>query len=197
MTVIRVIELITEAVPGTVIQAAAMFSVGGERSFAAFSSLASSVVTASFMSALMSFDWDRDPKNRGKNPLFYGYVTGSRMRKVAIFVALFYTSAFNLIVRAMGWVLLQIKGVGIVIAFLVLEMLTYLGVKAIRGDLWHRIKIYGTKGVVASSLMRVLTKAVADWTACVQFRSPGEVRMDDDDGWSKATSNHCTTTCAT
>ena len=58
MTTIRVVEMVAESLPGTIIQAMAMFSATGDRSPIPVLALSSSVLTSVFLSAQMSHEWD-------------------------------------------------------------------------------------------------------------------------------------------
>mmetsp|Transcript_31167 Transcript_31167/g.61752 ORF Transcript_31167/g.61752 Transcript_31167/m.61752 type:complete len:193 (+) Transcript_31167:123-701(+) len=63
MTGMRVIEMVTESLPGTIIQAMAIFSTG-DLSATPVVSLASSILTSAFISAQLSHEWDSSEENR-------------------------------------------------------------------------------------------------------------------------------------
>ena len=81
MTFIRAIEMFAEAIPGAIIQLAAILSENGEASSIAITSLIASALTTGFVSASISFDWDTDPKNRLINPEFYGFIPNSARKR--------------------------------------------------------------------------------------------------------------------
>jgi len=58
---------------------------------------------------------------------------------------------------------------------LVTEILLYLLFKLARGDFLYWIKIDGVLVIFVSFLLRVIIKALVDWTAVVQFRHPNKV----------------------
>ncbi|GMI05785.1 hypothetical protein TrVE_jg12810 [Triparma verrucosa] len=92
MMYIKVLELLTEAIPGTVIQMYA-FLTGPSQSSVAVFSLVVSVFTAAFTSTGISFDKDLDKAGRENTAGFYGYVPDGTKKKVQVFVAMFLISA--------------------------------------------------------------------------------------------------------
>ena len=74
LTIMKVVELVFEAIPGTFIQIAASLASGYNTSNTAWFSLFSSVATAAFCSSCLSWDWDSDKDNRKKAKSFYGYI---------------------------------------------------------------------------------------------------------------------------
>jgi hypothetical protein len=55
------------------------------------------------------------------------------------------------------------------------DMGIYLAYKVARGDFYHWMPVDGPAGLALSLLMRVVVKVIADFTAVVQFRGPGEI----------------------
>ena len=58
MTLIRGTEMFAEAIPGVIIQLAAILSNGGNASNANILSLVTSALTTGFVSSCISYDWD-------------------------------------------------------------------------------------------------------------------------------------------
>jgi len=112
MTLTKSIGLFVEAVPGTIVQLAAITRSGSNTSSTAAFSLACCLMTVAFASSNMSHDWDTGKHNRKSVPYFYGYVPDKAKGKVLMFVSFYYLSAFNLLARALTCVLLQLKGGG-------------------------------------------------------------------------------------
>ena len=73
--------MFAEAIPGTIIQLAAILSENGEASSIAITSLTVSALTTGYISASVSFDWDTDPTKRLVNPEFYGYIPNSARQR--------------------------------------------------------------------------------------------------------------------
>ena len=69
--------MFAEAIPGAILQLAAILSGDGAASSIAITSLIVSALTTGFISASISFDWDTDIQKRTANPEFYGYVPNS------------------------------------------------------------------------------------------------------------------------
>ena len=165
----KIAELIAEAVPGTIIQIAAILKAGLKASNTARFSLAFCILTAAFTSAVLSWDWDMSKERRKELPSFYGYVPRDAIGKIKVFLSLYCLSLFNLFVRAFACVLFVFEGgiakVGMLFGG---ELLVYFMIKAIRRDLWYWMPIYGVAGVFVSFMMRWVIKVTADWTAVVQ-----------------------------
>ena len=73
--------MFAEAIPGAILQLAAILSEDGTASSIAITSLIVSALTTGFISASISFDWDTDPKKRLVNPEFYGYIPNRASRR--------------------------------------------------------------------------------------------------------------------
>ena len=176
LTATKTVELVTESIPGTVLQLAAIAKSGRSTSLNAAFSFIFCIFTASFTSSTMSWDWDRNKVNQSQRPDFYGFIPDGVGGKVAVFAALYLVSAFNLLTRSIACVLLYEWGgfqhIAVVLGW---EIALYLAVKAARRDLWYWVPIEGATGVFASFMIRVIIKVVTDWTAVVQFRHPNEV----------------------
>ena len=67
-TITKAVELITESIPGSVIQLSAIVTSGGATSYTAWFSLLFCIFTASLSSATLSYDWDTNKENRKTKP---------------------------------------------------------------------------------------------------------------------------------
>jgi len=96
MTATKVVELVTEAIPGCVIQLAAMTMGGGiggvDISSGAKFSFICSVFTANFTSATLSHDWDTGKDQRKYAPWFYGYMPDSVGGQVVVFLSFHFSA---------------------------------------------------------------------------------------------------------
>ena len=63
-----------------------------------------------------------------------------------------------------------------VFLYLVGDMLFYMGLKVLRDDFRYWVPIGGIVGLVVSCIARFIIKVVSDFTGCIQFRHPHEVR---------------------
>jgi hypothetical protein len=79
MSIIKVIELVVESLPGTVIQMFAINSEQGDASVIPVLSLASSIGTSAFISTQMAYEWDSDKDKRVSGLSFYGYLKSNRI----------------------------------------------------------------------------------------------------------------------
>jgi hypothetical protein len=175
LSYIRAIELVFESIPGTVLQLAALIHAKEVDSVAYFA-LVSSVITATSMSAYMSWDWDIDKGKRKEMPYFYGYIPKKSLaRKAIVAIALFVCSVCCLLARYLICVCLAQKGLDVVAAVLASEMPNYFVAKAFVGDFVYWAQKYGVAGYTLSFLDRFTTKVLIDWTFFVQGRIPTEV----------------------
>jgi hypothetical protein len=176
LTANKSVELVAEAIPGTLIQLSALLMSESKPTRSALFSFAFCILTAAFTSAVTSWDWDLSKENRKKRRSFYGYIPGNVKGKVKVFASLYFLSAFNLLTRSFACVLFYIKGgISEVATLLGGELLIYLSIKGLRRDLWYWMPVYGGFGVFVSFMLRCVNKVIIDWTAVVQFRHPNEV----------------------
>mmetsp|Transcript_15445 Transcript_15445/g.30798 ORF Transcript_15445/g.30798 Transcript_15445/m.30798 type:complete len:493 (+) Transcript_15445:35-1513(+) len=175
MTLGRIIEMVVEAIPGTIIQAMAMFSDDGDRSWIPILALLSSASFCAFISAQLSAEWDASKEKRKMDPRFYGFLPRSLTQRCFVLLMLSGLSFLNLIIRALSLVILAQMSTSLAVAVFGGELGLYFLVKIARGDFQYWIMLYGPPGQFASFMMRLLVKLTVDWTACVQFRQPDDV----------------------
>ena len=68
----KVVEMLTESIPGIIIQLFAIFKLiqsDGQVTSMAYTSLLVSILTTAFTSAQISYDFDTDPLNRATKPV--------------------------------------------------------------------------------------------------------------------------------
>ncbi|GMH93689.1 hypothetical protein TL16_g12697 [Triparma laevis f. inornata] len=174
MMLTKGLELFTEAIPGALIQTYA-FLTGSAQSNAAIFSLVMSIFTASFTATGVSFDKDIDKHSRAHTPDFYGFVPDSAKKKVKVFMSMFLISACQLTAKALACALCAVES-SITVAFYLLgEILLFFAYKLLRRDFNYWLPVYGMTGVVLSTLIRINTKTITDFTALMQFRHPYEL----------------------
>eukprot|EP00518_Triparma_eleuthera_P020772 CAMPEP_0197549932 /NCGR_PEP_ID=MMETSP1320-20131121/3695_1 /TAXON_ID=91990 /ORGANISM="Bolidomonas sp., Strain RCC2347" /LENGTH=479 /DNA_ID=CAMNT_0043110229 /DNA_START=103 /DNA_END=1542 /DNA_ORIENTATION=+ len=174
MTVARVIEMVTESIPGTIIQAMAIVATG-DLSVTPVVSLTSSILTSAFISAQLSHEWDASQENQQLEPAFYGYLPSSLKWRGFTLLQLFLIASLNLVIRALSFVILSQRSISMVMMVFGGELALYLVVKILRGDFQYWAPIYGPPGVFISFMVRLLIKLCVDWTGCAQFRHQQEV----------------------
>ncbi|GMH51361.1 hypothetical protein TL16_g00994 [Triparma laevis f. inornata] len=171
----RAIELVTEAIPSTLIQGLALLSKTGNgttRSGIPILSLASSIIVSATISANISYDFDTSEKLRKIDPGFFGYLPSSKKRLIFILVLLFQIAVTNLAIRSLTFIILTQKPLILVILFGG-EMVLYVLFKVLGKDFTMIARIEGRTGTfVASFIYIVITKQMVNWTRCVQFRRP-------------------------
>jgi hypothetical protein len=175
MTTMKLCEMFAEAIPGVIIQLMAIATSDGEVATAAWISLGVSALTTGFASATISYDFDTDPVRREQVPDFYGYIPAKASKRSLVFVSMMILTAGMLLIRCMTIVLLGLMGGSWVALYIGGDLVLYLAVKLLRGDLWYWVPLGGKAEMLSSSVTRVLVKIVTDFTSIVQFRHPNEV----------------------
>ncbi|GMI42982.1 hypothetical protein TeGR_g4188 [Tetraparma gracilis] len=174
----RCIEMVSESVPGTLLQVHSLLIVksdGGNFGKAALASIIVSALTTGFGAAITSFDFDVNPQRRRDEPDFYGYIPDAASSRTLIFFFMIINSALLLLVRSVSFALLVMAGGRWVLVYLVSDMGLYVTYKILRRDFWHWIPLEGAASVVESVLERLLVKVLVDFTGVIQFRAAGEM----------------------
>jgi len=112
-----------------------------------------------------------DPQKRKEDPAFYGYIPDGGSRTV-IFGCMVLNSALLLLVRSLSAAMLMLVKKRYFAIYMAGDMALYLLQKVARGDFHYWVPIDGALGLFASSVLRVVTKTVADFTGVIQFRHP-------------------------
>jgi hypothetical protein len=175
MTVMKVVEMFAEAIPGVIIQLMAIVTSDKDVGTSAWLSVAVSAITTGFASATISYDIDTHPGLRELVPDFYGYVPANPSKRLIIFISMTLFSAGMLVVRCMTIVVLGLLGGRWVSSYVGTDLLLYLLVKILRGDFWYWLPVGGNLEIMSSIVARVLVKVVTDFTSIVQFRHTNEV----------------------
>ena len=163
LVTMRMVELSCEAIPGSILQVLAYIK-SEAKSRLATASIVISALTSGFTSATMSFDFDVDPRLRGKRPDFYGHIPDDPLRKSLTFGCMILNSALLLLIRSFSAALLILVDKNLLIAYMAGDMALYLGIKLANRDFLCWMKVYGPAGIVFSFLYRVVVKVVVDFT---------------------------------
>ena len=170
MAYIKGVEMFAEAIPGVIIQLAAILSTDGSDgsrvSKAAILSLASSALTTGFISATLSYDMDTDPRRRISNPEFYGYVPNNATRRTVVFFSMLLLCSVMLCIRALTLVLLGLASVTGALLYIFFDYGLHLLFKIACGDFFYWLPIKGYWEYIVSALVRALTKVISDFTSC-------------------------------
>ena len=111
----------------------AIFSTG-DLSATPVVSLTSSILTSAFISAQLSHEWDASEENRQIQPAFYGYLPSGLKQRGFTLLQLFLVATFNLVIRALSFVILSQRGTSTVMIVFGGELALYFVVKILRGD---------------------------------------------------------------
>jgi hypothetical protein len=175
MTLMKVVEMFAEAIPGVIIQLMAIATSDKSVGTSAWLSVAVSAITTGFASATISYDWDTDPGRREWAPDFYGYIPAKASKRTIVFVSMLLLTAGMLLIRCTTIVLLGLMGGSWSFLYIGADLGLYILVKILRGDFWYWIALGGNIEIVSSIFSRVLVKIIVDFTSIVHFRHPNEV----------------------
>jgi hypothetical protein len=138
MTMMKIIEMFSEAIPGVIIQLMAIATSDKEDvGTSAWLSVAVSAITTGFASATISYDFDTDPDKRALVPDFFGYIPAKASKRTLVFVSMLLFTAGMLLIRCTTIVLLGLKGGRWVFLYIGADLGLYLLVKILRGDFWY------------------------------------------------------------
>jgi hypothetical protein len=174
-SLMKVIEMFAEAIPGVIIQLMAIATSDKKVGTTAWLSVAVSAITTGFASATLSYDWDTHPLRREQVPDFYGYIPAKASKRTVVFVSMLLLTAGMLIIRCTTIVLLGLIGGSWAFLYIGADLGLYLMVKILRGDFWYWIPVGGNLEIVSSIISRVIVKIIVDFTSIAQFRHPNEV----------------------
>jgi hypothetical protein len=175
LSFVKVAELFSEAIPGTIIQLTALLTNPNKVAKMQLFSLVVSVLTAGFTSAQISYDFDTDAIARKMKPTFYGYVPDLPMQRTLLFVNLVLFSSAVLVTRSLAVVLMFLQSPVNLSMFLGLDMALLFSVKFLRDDFTYWLPVYGWTGAFMTILCRGISKVVVDFTGIVQLRHPNEL----------------------
>jgi len=99
MNIVKCIELFAEGIPGVLIQTLAIATSVENVSTEAWISLAVSSISAGFIGAVLSYDYDTDPEKRLRTPEFYGYVPAKATARSVLFTSMIFFSAGTMLTR--------------------------------------------------------------------------------------------------
>jgi len=173
LVICKGIEMVCESIPGCVLQLFAILK-NKDRTRRAIVSVAVSALTTGFNSASISFDADVDPQKRKEVPDYYGYIPDDGKRTV-IFGCMVVNSSLLLLVRSLSAAMLMLAQKRYFVLYMAGDMGVYLLQKMLRGDFHYWVPIGGAFGLFCSLLVRVLCKAIADFTGVIHCRHPYEL----------------------
>jgi len=123
---------------------------------------------------MISFDQDVDVPHSKNQPKFYGYIPDDNGLRGRCFALMTLISALHNLSRSVGCALLAAGDGRLVAVFVVGEILLYLALMVLRGDLMYWVKLEEALAIFVSLFSRVLAKVIVDYTGCVNFRHPYE-----------------------
>jgi hypothetical protein len=171
----KTIEMFAEAIPGTVLQVyAALRQVqnGQVVSTQALGSIAISMMTTGFTSAVIAYDNDTDPSRRKESPGFYGFIPDKGSTRTLTLLCMTMNCTLLLAIRSLSASLLMLMKPSYFASYWAGSFLLFLLQKTARGDFRHHMAAYGVGGFLLAISTRLIVLAVADFTGTVEFRHP-------------------------
>ena len=151
------------------------FLLAKEKSKAAAASIAISAMCTGFVGAVISWDMDTSPGKRKITPDFYGYVKNDPTSRTLTFLAMFTVTSSHVLMKTIAaslvmcvsgtWLLIYIGG----------DMLLFLLLKIIRGDLRYWFNLPNGLSWFFSILIRMFAKVLTDFSLVLQSRHCFEV----------------------
>ena len=170
----RIGEIVCKSLPSGIMQTYAFF-LAKERSKAAAASLVISAMTTGFVGTVVSWDFDTSPSKRKVAPDFYGYIRNDPTSRTFTFLAMFMVTCSHVLMKTIAASLVMcVNGTWLVI-YLGGDVLVFLLLKIIRGDFRYWLNLPNKVSLLASSVTRVLTKVLTDFTLVMQMRHSFEI----------------------
>jgi len=174
MLVCKCAELVSESIPGTILQVTAFLTAKGARTDFQVFSICTSILTTAFTSTIISFDMDTNPLMRRTNS-FYGYVPDGNKVRLKVFLLMLLAMTAHVTSSSMGMALLFATSPSSAGLYLATSMSVYLLYRVCRGDLHYWMPVDGKLGWLFSIWCRVAIKLIVDFTGCIQLRHPQEL----------------------
>ncbi|GMI03055.1 hypothetical protein TrLO_g8892 [Triparma laevis f. longispina] len=174
MTFCRTSELFTESIPGACIQSYAIIN-GKDQGLTVVLSLASSVLSGSFISAAIAYEKDTSKEARSHSPQFYGYIPDALKPTIVVSLLMWVMSACQMSGKAFACALCAVQSRSMLLLFLFAEFFLFVLYKVVRRDYLYWIPLYGPAHYIMSTVVRVSVKFVVDFTGCLHFRHPYEL----------------------
>jgi len=138
-------------------------------------SIGVSAMCTGYTSATIEFDMDVGVTHRRQYPNQYGYLPDDNDKRGNCFLLMTMMGALHNVSRSLGCAMLAAHDKMLVWYFISGELLLYLLVKAVRGDLKHWVRIEsGLGAIVVAIVERSVVKQVVDFSGCLYFRHPTE-----------------------
>ena len=170
-------ELATESIPGCVLQIYVWLLNPKQAGNGALASIAISVLTTGYASAMIAYDFDVDVPHRKNQPNFYGFIPDDHNLRGRCFTLMLFISSLTNLSRSVGCALMfaSLAGKSTVIYFMVGEMLVFFVFKLLRKDFFYWPRIGGVYAFAVSFLSRFVVKTIVDFSGCLHFRHPYEM----------------------
>ena len=138
-------------------------------------SIVVSILSVSYGTTTMCFDFDLSPDSRIHAPKFYGYIPRDSNARLIVFSTLFLFSACHVTMKVLSIALFALVGSSYVVVFLIADMALFLLQKCAFANFRYWFRLDGPLSLVASLIVRVITKLLVDFTVFPHLRHPMEV----------------------
>jgi len=172
LTAMKCIEIFAKNIPSSIVQSYALFGANGVSGAAMFS-IAISVISMGYSSAIISMDYDTDPAKRLISPSFYGDCPDTNRLQVMILMVIM--TASHVFMKVLAYSLILNLSIIWFMIYYVGDMNLYFFFKMLRGDFRYRLRLEGLFSWIVTVLIRTVIKCIVDFTLIVQFRHPFEL----------------------
>ncbi|GMH90820.1 hypothetical protein TrST_g3882 [Triparma strigata] len=174
MSYCKVVEVVFEAVPSTIIQIYALL-LADKRGLDALASILVSALTVGFTSSMISYDWDTSPSQRAKAPSFYGFVPDKALTRAICFFSMIAISFAQVLLLTFSCALLAMTNTKFLALFIGLDTGIFSLYKIIKKDFYQQYNLSGILRLTQACLTRLTTtKLMVNYTMMFQLRNPNE-----------------------
>jgi hypothetical protein len=180
----KFVEMFAESLPGCMLQSYVfidqVFQSSAKDWFDGdakikLASILISAATAGYTSASITYDNDVDPVKRRTNMGFYGFIPDDASSRAILFTCMIINSCAYLLIRAFAFGLGSVVDYKAVAIYHIVDISLFYLTKLGRGDMFHYVPISGVGAYPFSAFIRFIMKFVADFTAVIHLRHPGEL----------------------
>jgi hypothetical protein len=171
------IELASEAIPGAIVQTyALLIARPSKRSMTAVISIAVSLGTTAFTSAMITYDFDNSPPRRRDQPKMYGITGDEPGQKMMCFIAIYVMAFTHVAGRIVAAAMFTAVSGALTMWALAGEMGLYFVYKLARSDFTYWVPTHGTMlTALVAVIARMVRKLIFDFTGLLQERHPYEM----------------------
>jgi len=171
MLITRGLDILTESVPSSLMQAYA-FILSRHKSKIAATSILLSGAAIGFVATTITWDWDTNPKKRKEEPLFNGFIKNYPATRTLTFLSMLGISTTHALSRVLAMALVLVVNGSWLCLYLLADVVVFFLVKVLRRDVRIRLSLQGKAGLFGSVLIKGCAKLLVDFTGLGVGRIP-------------------------